>query len=148
MTFTFANPTGGPIPLTAVVHGYETDGPDSNFTLFTWGVRITPAGNMLVAAPATATQGATGQVGLTFSGLAADTHYLGTVIYTGVPAATRSDHRQRQHALTSNAFDVETQAPGEIPRGVFFWFQADWSASGSVARSRGHRIKWPLAAAW
>jgi hypothetical protein len=87
VTFTI-NPASGPIALTVVVHGFETDGPDSNFTLFTWNVGTTAAGNMLVAAPATATQGATGQVGLTFSGLAADTHYLGTVVYTGVPAAT------------------------------------------------------------
>jgi hypothetical protein len=80
VTFTI-NPAGAPIPLTVVVHGYATDGPDSNFTLFTWNVGTAAAGNMAVAAPATATQGANGQIGLTFSGLAADTHYLGTVAY-------------------------------------------------------------------
>ena len=78
VTFTI-NPASAPIPLTVVVHGFETDGPNSNFTLFTWNVGTTAAGNMVVAAPATATQGATGQIGLTFSGLAAHTHYLGTV---------------------------------------------------------------------
>jgi len=67
--------------LTVVVHGFETDGPDSNFTLFTWSVGTTAAGNMGVAAPATATQGATGQISLTFSGLAAHTRYLGAVAY-------------------------------------------------------------------
>jgi hypothetical protein len=36
---------------------------------------------MVVAAPATATQGATGQISLTFSGLAAHTRYLGAVAY-------------------------------------------------------------------
>ena len=82
------NPASGPIPLTVVVHGFETDGPSSNFTLFTWNVGTTAAGNMAVTAPATVTQGTTGQVGLTFSGLATHTHYLGTVVYTGVPAAT------------------------------------------------------------
>jgi len=65
--------------LTVVVHGFETDGPDSNFTLFTWSVGTAATGNMVVTAPSTATQGETGQVGLTFSGLAAHTHYLGTV---------------------------------------------------------------------
>ncbi len=80
VTFTI-NPASGPIPLTVVVHGYETDGPDSNFTLFTWSVGNAATGNMAVATPATATQGATGQVGLTFSGLAPDTRYLGTVSY-------------------------------------------------------------------
>jgi hypothetical protein len=80
VTFTI-NPASGPIPLTVVVHGFETDGPDANFTLFTWNVGTTAAGNMAVAAPVTATQGATGQVGLTFSGLAAHTHYLGTLSY-------------------------------------------------------------------
>ena len=75
------NPASAPIALTVVVHGFETDGPNSNFTLFTWNVGTTAAGNMGVAVPATATQGATGQVDLTFSGLAADTHYLGTVAY-------------------------------------------------------------------
>jgi hypothetical protein len=76
---TLVNPTAG--PLTVVVHGFETDGPDSNFTLFTWNVPATAAGNMVVAAPATATQGATGQISLTFSGLAAHTRYLGAVAY-------------------------------------------------------------------
>jgi len=73
------NPASGPIPLTVVVHGFETDGPDSNFTLFTWSVGTAATGNMVVTAPSTATQGETGQVGLTFSGLAAHTHYLGSV---------------------------------------------------------------------
>jgi hypothetical protein len=76
---TLVNPTAG--PLTVVVHGYQTDGPDSNFTLFTWNVGTTAAGNMEVAAPATATTGATAQIGLTFSGLAAHTRYLGAVAY-------------------------------------------------------------------
>ena len=39
---------------------------------------------MTVAAPTTATTGGTGTIGLTFSGLAPATKYLGSVAYTGV----------------------------------------------------------------
>ena len=68
------------------VHGFDTDGPDSNFTLFSWLLGNTPAGNMTVAAPASATIGTTGVVNLTFSGLAPATKYMGSVAYTGVTA--------------------------------------------------------------
>jgi hypothetical protein len=37
---------------------------------------------MAIAAPASATAGGTGQVGLTFTGLASGVRYLGTVVYT------------------------------------------------------------------
>jgi hypothetical protein len=65
-----------------VVHGWQTDGPDANYTLFTWALGSTSAGNMTVTAPATATLGSTGTIDLTFSGLAAGTKYLGSVAYT------------------------------------------------------------------
>ncbi len=68
------------------VHGYDTDGPDSNFTLFSWLLGNTAAGNMTVSAPASATLGTTGVVNLTFSGLAPATKYMGSVAYTGVAA--------------------------------------------------------------
>ena len=67
----------------AVVHGWQTDGPDANYTLFTWALGTTSAGNMTVSAPASATLGATGSIGLTFSGLASGTKYLGSVAYGG-----------------------------------------------------------------
>jgi hypothetical protein len=66
------------------VHGFATDGPDSNFTLFTWVLGTAAAGNMTVTAPASATLGATGTVNLTFSGLAPGTKYLGSVAYSGI----------------------------------------------------------------
>jgi hypothetical protein len=75
------NPAGAPIPLTVVVHGFETDGPDSNFTFFNWYVGTTSAGNMTVTAPASATINTTGQIGLTFTGLSPATRYLGSVAY-------------------------------------------------------------------
>jgi subtilisin family serine protease len=66
------------------VHGFATEGPDSNFTLFNWLLGSTAAGNMTVTAPASATLGATGAVNLTFSGLAPATKYLGSVAYGGI----------------------------------------------------------------
>jgi hypothetical protein len=66
------------------MHGFATEGPDSNFTLFTWVLGSTAAGNMTVTAPASATLGATGAVNLTFSGLAPATKYLGSVAYGGI----------------------------------------------------------------
>jgi subtilisin family serine protease len=66
------------------VHGFATEGPDSNFTLFTWLLGSAAAGNMTVTAPASATLGATGTVNLTFSGLAPATKYLGSVAYSGI----------------------------------------------------------------
>ena len=66
------------------VHGFATDGPDSNFTLFSWVLGSTAAGNMTVNAPASATTGATGNIQLTFSGLDPATKYLGSVAYSGI----------------------------------------------------------------
>jgi subtilisin family serine protease len=66
------------------VHGFATDGPDSNFTLFTWVLGTAASGNMTVTAPSSATLGATGTVNLTFSGLAPATKYLGSVAYSGI----------------------------------------------------------------
>jgi subtilisin family serine protease len=74
-----------------VVHGFATDGPDSNYTLFSWALGSTAAGNMTVTAPASATVSTTGVINLTFSGLAPATKYLGSVVYSGtagLPAPT------------------------------------------------------------
>jgi subtilisin family serine protease len=74
-----------------VVHGWQTDGPDANYTLFSWTLGDAAAGNMTVSAPASATTGATGTIGLSFSGLAPATRYLGSVVYggaAGLPAPT------------------------------------------------------------
>jgi subtilisin family serine protease len=66
---------------TVVVQGWGVVG-SSPFKLHTWLLSGTAAGNMTVSAPASATTG-TGTIGLTFSGLAAGTKYLGSVAYTG-----------------------------------------------------------------
>jgi len=63
----------------------------ANFTLFSWLLGGASAGNMTVTAPPSATQGATGTITLTFSGLTAGTKYLGSVAYggtTGLPNPT------------------------------------------------------------
>jgi len=75
------NPTAA--TYTVVVHGWNTDGPDANYTLFYWLLGSTDAGNMTVTAPAAATIGTVGTINLTFSGLAAATKYLGSVAYSG-----------------------------------------------------------------
>jgi hypothetical protein len=68
---------------TVYVHGWETDGPDANFTLFTWNVGLVDdAGNMTVTAPGSATVGAA-SIGVEWSGLDAGTKYLGAVSHTG-----------------------------------------------------------------
>ena len=68
---------------TVVVQGWGIVG-STPFKLHTWLLGSTAAGNMTVAAPAAAVTGAHGTIDLTFSGLAAGTKYLGSVVYGGV----------------------------------------------------------------
>jgi len=62
----------------AVVHGWQTDGPDSNYTLFGWAFGP-DAGNMIITAPAAATLGATESITVDWTGLGEGTKYLGAV---------------------------------------------------------------------
>jgi subtilisin family serine protease len=78
------NPAAG--TYTVVVHGWEAEGGDSNYTLFQWLLGSADAGNMTITAPATATLGGTGTINLSFSGLTAGTKYLGSVSYSGAPS--------------------------------------------------------------
>jgi subtilisin family serine protease len=75
------NPMAG--IYTVYVHGWQTDGPDANFTLFTWLLGSSDDGNMTVTAPVTAVTGEIGTIHLTFSGLNPSTKYLGSVAYGG-----------------------------------------------------------------
>jgi subtilisin family serine protease len=75
------NPAAG--TYTVLVDGYATANPSSTFTLFTWALGSTAAGNMTLSAPASATLGTTGAITLAFSGLAPATKYLGSVVYGG-----------------------------------------------------------------
>jgi hypothetical protein len=82
------NPAAG--TYTVVVQGWGVAG-SSPFKLHTWLLGSAAAGNMAVSAPASATTRTTGTVQLTFSGLAAGTRYLGSVVYggaTGLPSPT------------------------------------------------------------
>ena len=76
---TFTNPTGG--MYTVYVHGFNTNGPSANLTLFSWQLTPTDAHNMTVPDSATATIGGTVPVDLSFSGLVNGTWYLGQTVY-------------------------------------------------------------------
>jgi len=76
-----------------VVHGYNTaNGGTANFKLFTW-FATGDAGNMAVTAtPAAATNGGTGTVNVSFTGLAPATRYVGSIQHRNgaAPAGTNN----------------------------------------------------------
>jgi hypothetical protein len=76
---TFTDPPAG--TYTVYVHGFNTNGPSANFTLFSWQLGSADAGNMTVPGPATATVGGTVPVDLSFTGLVGGTWYLGQTVY-------------------------------------------------------------------
>ena len=63
-----------------VVHGYETDGPDANYTLFTWTLGEPLQGNLAVSGPDPST-GPSGTVAVTWFGLTPGRRYLGAISY-------------------------------------------------------------------
>jgi hypothetical protein len=73
-----SNPAAGTYKL--YVHGWQTDGPDANYTLFSW-IFGTDAGNMTAPGPTTATIGGSQSVTITWSGLTAGLKYLGQIAY-------------------------------------------------------------------
>jgi len=80
-----ANPAPG--TYTVRVVGFATPNNAAvNFTLFSWLLGGSAAGNMTVTAPANATTGASGTINLVFNGLTAGVKYLGSVVYGGDPA--------------------------------------------------------------
>lgn len=70
------------------VHGWETDGPDANYTLFSWSLGAADAGNMTVSGPSSAALGSTEPVSIDWTGLSAGTKYLGSVTYHDVMSPT------------------------------------------------------------
>lgn len=85
------NGLGAPLTVTVYIHGWYAAGGSSPFVLNTWLVGNAGTGNMTVTAPASATLGATGTIGLSFTGLTPGTRYLGSVAYggaTGLPSPT------------------------------------------------------------
>jgi subtilisin family serine protease len=63
------------------VHGWQTDGPDANYTLFSWAVGPDNS-NFTVTAPAAAVLGTSETVTIDWTGLTPDTKYLGAVSYS------------------------------------------------------------------
>ncbi|HEX6305452.1 MAG TPA: S8 family serine peptidase [Anaerolineales bacterium] len=66
------------------VHGWQTDGPDANYTLFDWSLGAADAGNMTVTAPSSATLDATETIMVDWVGLATDMKFLGSITYHDV----------------------------------------------------------------
>jgi hypothetical protein len=66
---------------TIIVHGWQTDGPDALYDLFTWQVDTIDALNMTVTAPAVANLGETQTISVDWSGLSVGGRYLGRVAY-------------------------------------------------------------------
>ena len=64
-----------------VVHGWQTDGPDSNYTLFSWAFGA-DAGNMTISGPTSAVLGATEPITVDWIGLESGKKYLGGVSFT------------------------------------------------------------------
>ena len=69
---------------TMVVHGWSVPNEPLPYTLHYWEVPLASGGSLsLDAAPTSATAGETGTVDVSWSGLAADTEYLGAVSHNG-----------------------------------------------------------------
>jgi len=72
------------LTLYVVVHGWQTDGSDADYTLFSWNIPANPAsddGSLTASGPASATLGGTGTVNVGWSGLTSATKYLGAVTH-------------------------------------------------------------------
>jgi hypothetical protein len=79
-----ADPVGGN-DYVLYVHGFTAPPSGASFKLYSWILGAAAAGNMTVSGPATATNGATATIGLSFSGLVSGKKYLGSVAYSGTP---------------------------------------------------------------
>ena len=83
-TFSLINPTAALYRV--FVHGFETDGPDAQYTLFHWIVPEPAAGNLAVTAPATVEAGNNYTVTGSWSGLTPGLKYLGTLTHHRIAA--------------------------------------------------------------
>jgi subtilisin family serine protease len=68
---------------TVYVHGWQTVGPDSEYTMYSWLVPATPGGNLTVdSAPASATLGETATIEASWTGATAGEWHLGAVSHS------------------------------------------------------------------
>jgi hypothetical protein len=78
------------------VHGFETDGPDANYTLFHWIVPEAASGNLTASAPSSVTEGNSYPVTASWQGLMPGLKYLGTLTHhrlaAPVPGSPRIGH--------------------------------------------------------
>ncbi len=74
-----------PGTYTVAVHGWQTDGPDANYTLYSWMVPLQDNDRTLrvTSAPDQAELGTTGTVEYRWRRLDDDTRYLGAISHTG-----------------------------------------------------------------
>ena len=63
------------------VHGWQTDGPDAQFTLFGWALGSTATSLTVSPASQAATTGQPAPINVAWTGLTAGTKYLGSVTY-------------------------------------------------------------------
>jgi len=85
---TLTKPAAG--TYTVRITAFDVPASGTGFTLFSWALGSTAAGNMTVAAPAMATTAKPGAIGLSFTGLVKGTKYLGAIDYTGAEAMPQS----------------------------------------------------------
>ena len=84
-----SNPAEG--DWTLIVHGFETDGPDAVYDLFSWTVSPGADGNLTVNDPGDAVLGATETLTADWTGLTAGSRYLGVITYdAGGPEIDRT----------------------------------------------------------
>lgn len=70
-----------PGAYTVLVEGFDTDGPDANYTLFSWSLGEGAEGNMQVTGPIPST-GPSGTVTASWSGLISGPRYFGIIGYS------------------------------------------------------------------
>ncbi len=100
---------------TIAVHGWETDGPDAAYTLFSWSVPLESGGSLVVdSAPNAAVQGDSGTVTVSWSALDAETRYLGAVSHNG-PAGLQG---LTVVAVDTASASAATPAPAPRPQGT------------------------------
>ena len=84
---TLRNGGANPLTLTVYIHGFSTNGPSATGTLFTWTVGTASAGNTTISGIVSPATVGTQTHTAAFSGLAANTRYLGRVEYNDGTAA-------------------------------------------------------------